>query len=157
MSIQGTIGNVGSFASNTIESGIAYAKGILNNVGSTVSATLGNIWSGGFAGISKAEVEGTLIPAIENYCKTIEDKIAEFNADADLAQTFAGTEMQGAAKEFVEAVKELLQAYVSTMRAEIARVNQAYEAWETGTQSVSSNATSDASEIRNAASNIKLD
>lgn len=156
-SLQGITGNVGSFATNSVEGGLTYAKSIINNITGTVSAALSNIWSGGFAGISKDAVEGVLIPAIESYCKRIEDKIAEFNAEADMSQTFAGTEMQAAAKDFVEAVKSLLQAYVSQMRLEISSVNKAYDAWEAGSSSVAATASENAEEIRRTAGSIKLD
>lgn len=157
MSIKSISGNVGSYLNNTAETGLAYGRNLLNNVTNTVSTSLGNIWSGGFAGISQTEVEGTLIPAIEKYCETIEGQISSFNAEGDLSQTFAGEKMQAAAGDYVSAIKELLQAYVSTMRQEIARVRQAYEAWNSGTASVASNASSNASEIRSAANSIKLD
>lgn len=156
-SIQSVTGNISSFGTNTVESGLAYAKTLINNRISSVSTSLSNVWSGGFAGINKQRVEGKLIPAIEKYCKDIENDIAQFNADGDMSTTFAGQEMQAAAKTFVEAVKSLLQSYVSQMRVEISAVNKAYDAWEAGTSSVASTANENAEEIRRTAESIKLD
>lgn len=118
---------------------------------------LTGLFDGNFAGISEEGIE-TLTNSIKVYCGQLETKINEFNSDADMSQVFAGTPMQDAVREFVTAVKSLLQAYVSSLRYEIDHVNKAYQEWQSGTSTVAGNTTSSADAIRSAANaNIKLD
>lgn len=157
MSIQSGIGNITAGVGNAVDGGLAWASSRLESLVGTVKAGLGNIWGGGFAGISKDKIDADLIPALERYCETIEDSINQFNADADVTSSFAGPELAPAVKDFVSAIKELLKAYVSTMRKEIASVNSAYEQYTTGSQSVASNVSTNAQDIRSAASEVRLD
>ena len=157
MSIKSKIDNLSSGIKNSLESAGSGIKGFTGNVVRTTTSTLGNLWEGGFAGISEDEVNNTLIPAIESYCNEIEDQISTFNAATDLTATFAGTEMQTVAQEYVEAIKALLVAYVSSMRTQIKNVHVALEEWNSGTHSVAQNVSSNVQDIMNSAANIKLD
>ena len=157
MSIQSGLGNIASGAGNIGQSTLTWATGRIESIMGTVKTGLGSIWGGGFAGISEAKLNSDLIPAIEKYCETISNSINQFNAEADVTSSFAGPEVQAAVSEFVSSVKDLLTAYVSTMRQEIAAAQGAYQQYQSGAQSVGSSVSSTAQEIRGAASGIRLD
>ena len=157
MSIQSGLGNIGAGAGNVGQSGLAWATGRIESIMGSVKTGLGNIWGGGFAGISIERIKSDLIPALEKYCKTIESSINQFNAEADVTSSFAGPEVTVAVEDFVGAVKEILAAYVSTMRAEIAMAEKAYIDYQIGAQRVGTNVKSTATDIRAAASSIRLD
>lgn len=157
MSIQSGLGNLGSDIGNTVQGGLSWASGRVGSIFGTITTGLGNIWDGGFAGISKEQLESTLIPALQSYCERIEESINAFNAEADVTASFAGAELVPNVQEFIGAVKQLLQAYVSTMRQEIATANSAYEQYQIGSQNVAAGVSSSASEIRSAAQSIRID
>lgn len=157
MTIESGLGNLVTGAGNAGQAGLAWANARLENIVGSVKTGLGNIWGGGFAGISIERINSDLIPAVNKYCETIESAINQFNADADVTSSFAGTELETAVQDFIKAIKELLAAYVSTMRKEIAAINSAYEQYTSGAQNVASNVASNASEIRAAANDIRLD
>lgn len=58
---------------------------------------------------------------------------------------------------FIAAIKELLTAYVSTMKQEIEEADEAYQNFMQSGQSVAQDVNSAASEIRSNASSIRLD
>ena len=156
MSIQSGLQNAGSAVGNNVQSLINQGKSRLESVIGTLNAGISGLWNGGFVGISEAELEGTLVPAIYRYCDTIEAQIAEFNAAANTAVAFKG-DTQQAVTEFVTAAKTLLQAYVHTMRLEAFKAKQAYKQWQEGQQNVAQSTSSNAQEIRSAAQGLSLD
>lgn len=156
MSIQSGLQNVGSAVGNNVQSAITQGKSRLESVIGTLNAGISGLWNGGFVGISEAELEGTLVPAIYQYCDRIEAQIAEFNAAANTAVAFKG-DTQQAVTEFVTAAKTLLQAYVHTMRLEAFKAKQAYKQWQEGQQNVAQSTSSNAQEIRSAAQGLSLD
>lgn len=127
---------------------------IANVVGS-VKKSIGNIFNGGFAGMSEAGMS-ELASEINKYCKRIEAKIAEFNEHGDIEVALKG-DVQVAALDFVAAIKELLRAYVSTMRQEITEAKEAYQNFLAAGRQISQDIQSDAGEIRSNASDIRLD
>ena len=133
MTIESGLGNLVTGAGNAGQAGLAWANARLENIVGSVKTGLGNIWGGGFAGISIERI------------------------NADVTSSFAGTELETAVQDFIKAIKELLAAYVSTMRKEIAAINSAYEQYTSGAQNGASNVASNASEIRAAANDIRLD
>lgn len=157
MSLQTTIGNISAGAENIGQAGLAWASGRLESALGTIKTGLGSIWDGGFIGISEERLNSELIPEIQKYCEKIESTINQFNAEADVTAAFAGADVQGPVSEFIGAVKEILAAYVSTMRQEIAAAQGAYQQYQSGARAVASNVAASAQEIRGAASGIRLD
>ena len=93
---------------------------------------------------------------LQNYCSEIQAQIDQFDQTGDITGALKG-EVQNAAYDFIAAIKTLLQAYVSTMKQEIAEADEAYQNFISAGQSISSDVQSAASDIRSNASNISLD
>ena len=157
MSLQSDFGNLGHGLENLGQVVSGSVESSVEAIIGSVKTGLGNIWAGGFAGISEELVNSELVPALNSYCDKIEGDIAAFNPDGDITQTFAGTEIQGAIREYIGGIQSLLIAYVSTMRAESERADQALNEWQKGTSDVSKGISSNAQEIRSQAESIKLD
>lgn len=128
----------------------------IEGITSTAGATLSGLWSGGFVGISEAELEGTLLPAIEKYCTEIQSQINQFNAAAEAAKAFRG-EPEQAVSAFVGCVKQLLTNYVRLMVLEKQSAKNAYQQWNEGQQKVAQNVQISAEDIRSAAQGLSLD
>ena len=155
MSIQSAVGNIISNTKNDITSIITGAKGALENIVGPVGAKLSNLWAGGFAGIDENS-SGTLKQAIMDYCKEVDEIINGFNQEGHLEVAYKGA-IQDSANDFVVAVKEILVAYVSTMRRNIAEADTAFQNYRQAAQSIAQDVQADAANIRSEAQKVKLD
>lgn len=155
MGLQTSFGNAVSGLSNTVQSTISSLSTSLENVVGSATSNLTSLFSGGFVGINYANKD-EVVTAINNYCTAIEEHIAQFDENGNLEVAFKG-QMQTSAQEFVAAIKALLQAYVSTMRASIDDLEAAFEAMKNADSEVGTQVTSNASEIRSAAQAMRID
>lgn len=155
MSVQSAIGNFTRGAQDTISDILTGAKTNFDGIVGTTSTALGSLWSGGFVGMSESGME-QLKQAIETYCTEIEAIINEFNEEGDIDNALKG-DVNTAARDFIHAVKELLQAYVSRMRQEKIDADEAWNNWKQASQDISQNVTSDAEQIRSDAASIRID
>lgn len=155
MSIRSTLGNITHNAEDFISNIFNGARTALENIVGNVSTSLSNIWSGGFVGMSESGID-ELCSQIENYCQSIEAQIAQFDEKGNIENALKG-DVQVAAADFIAAVKQLLQAYVSTMRQEIAESHEAYTNFVNSGKSIAQDVESAASDIRSNADSIKLD
>ena len=137
MSIRSTVGNMNHSFKDTISSTLSSVKTRLENIVGSTSTALSNIWEGGFTGMSEAGMT-ELKSSLTTYCQDIEDLISGFDQSGDITSA-------------------LLQAYVSTMKQEIAEADQAYQNFLKSGTSISQDVTGSASEIRSNASEIRLD
>lgn len=149
--VNNTIGNVG----DTIETLVTNAKSTISNIVGTATTGIGNLYSGGFVGMSREGME-QLNTAVENYCQTIEEAINEFNDEASRADAYAG-EISDAVHEYVEGMKKMLSAYVSTMRKDQEEAAKAFNAFHSSEQSISQDVTSDAGDIKSNAESIRVE
>lgn len=140
-----------NFVTNNVNQGISSME---NAVGTFV-AGLTSIWDGGFVGINTNNV-GEIRDAIKNYCNEIEAHIASFNENASLEVAVKG-KMNDASQDFIRSVKELLEAYVSTMKASLTDLEVAVQAMETSDSDLSNQISSNAQDIRSAAQAIRID
>lgn len=155
MSIQSVAGNFITGAKNDITSIFAGAKGALENIVGSVGTKLSNLWDGGFAGIDENNFE-SLKQAIIQYCDEVDAIIDGFNQQGHLEVAYKGA-IQDAANDFVVAVKEILVAYVSTMRRNIAEADTAFQNYRQAAQSIAQDVQADAANIRSEAQKVKLD
>ena len=155
MSIQSALGNFATGAKNDITSIFAGAKGALENIVGSVGTKLSNLWDGGFAGIDENNFE-SLKQAIVQYCDEVDAIIDGFNQQGHLEVAYKGA-IQNAANDFVVAVKEILVAYVSTMRRNIAEADTAFQNYRQAAQSLAQDVQADAANIRSEAQKVKLD
>lgn len=155
MSIQSAVGNIISNTKNDITSIITGAKGALENIVGSVGTKLSNLWDGGFAGIDENSF-GTLKQAIMDYCNEVDEIINGFNQEGHLEVAYKGA-IQDSANDFVVAVKEILVAYVSTMRRNIAEADTAFQNYRQAAQSIAQDVQADAANIRSEAQKVKLD
>ena len=154
-SVRSTVGNITHNVQDNLANVLNIAKTQIENIVGTTKTSLTNIWSGGFTGMSEAGMQ-ELKTQLSNYCQKIQDLIAGFDQTGDITSALKG-EVQTAAYEFIDAIKELLQAYVSTMRQEIQEADEAYSNFMSSAQSISQDVSSSASDIRSNASSIRLD
>lgn len=138
-----------------IKSIFAGAKGTLENIVGSVGTKLSNLWDGGFAGIDENNFE-SLKQAIVQYCDEVDAIIDGFNQQGHLEVAYKGA-IQDAANDFVVAVKEILVAYVSTMRRNIAEADTAFQNYRQAAQSIAQDVQADAANIRSEAQKVKLD
>ncbi len=155
MSIQSAWGNFKANALNDLESLINGAKTQLQNIVGGLSTKMSNLWDGGFAGIDEANL-GTLKEALETYCSEIDSIIMGFDQTTNLDVAYKGA-INEAANDFVDAVKEILTAYVSTMRRNIADADLAFQNYAQAAQSIAQDVRTDAADIRSEAQKIRLD
>lgn len=155
MSIQSALGNIVSNVKNDLQTLLSGAKSKLQGIVGTISTSLSNIWDGGFAGINENELD-TLKDALNNYCNNIDDIINGFDQTTNLDVAYKGA-INEAANDFVDAVKEILTAYVSTMRRNIAEADTAFANYKQAAQSIAQDVKSDAADIRSEAQKIRLD
>lgn len=155
MSIQSAVGNIVSSTKNDIGSFFTQAKAALENIVGSVGTKLSNLWDGGFAGIDETSFD-TLKQAIVDYCNEVDAIINGFNQEGHLEVAYKGA-IQDAANDFVVAVKEILVAYVSTMRRNIAEADTAFQNYKQAAQSIAQDVQADAANIRSEAQRVKLD
>lgn len=155
MSIQSAVGNIERSVDNTLDTLISGARTSFENILGSLGTSLSNIWDGGFAGIDESNFP-VLKEYITKYCSDIEAIISGFNEQARVEVAYKGS-VQTASTDFIKAVKDILQAYVSTMKRNIADADLAFKNYAAGAQQISQNVTSDASDIRSEAAKIRLD
>lgn len=155
MSIKSTIGNFSHSVQDTISSTLTTAKTQIENIVGSTTTGLSNIWNGGFTGMSESGMS-ELKTQLEAYCREVQDLINGFDQTGDITSALKG-DVQTAAYDFIAAVKDLLQAYVSTMKQEIREADEAYQNFLKSSQSISQDVSDAASDIRSNASSISLD
>lgn len=155
MSIRSTVGNITHSVQDTLSSVLTTAKTQIENIVGTTTTSLTNIWSGGFTGMSESGM-AELKTQLTNYCQEIQELIESFDQTGDITVALKG-DVQTAAYDFIAAIKTLLQAYVSTMKQEIAEADEAYRNFLASGQSIAQDVSDAASDIRSNASNISLD
>lgn len=110
-----------------------------------------------FAGISESGIEELKI-ALNKYAEEASSCIAEFNASANLASTFAGEALTSSITAALEEGKQALYALVNKLKeAEQAASQYALEQWGEGTGGVAGTVDSSASDIRAQANALNLD
>lgn len=155
MSIRSAVGNITSSVGNDIQTIFSSASTNIQNIVGTAVTGFSNLWSGGFAGIDENNFS-VIKSSLENYCSTIEEHIAQFDQASKLEIAYKGA-IQDAADDFVKAVKELLQAYVSNMRRNIMEADAAFQNYKEAAQQIAQDVHSDAQTIRQDAQKIRLD
>lgn len=155
MNIRSTSGNILHNVQDNLSSALISGKTAIENIVGTATTSLSNIWGGGFTGMSKEGIE-ELKTSLNKYCQEIEELIGGFDQNGDITMALQG-DTQTAAYDFIDAIKQLLQAYVSTMRQEIDEADEAYNNFAMSSQSISQDVESAAQDIRSNASQIRLD
>lgn len=155
MSVKSALDNIQHSVEDNISSVLATGRTTFSNIVGSATTSLTNIYSGGFTGMSETGL-AELKQAIDSYCNDIEEIISSFNQEGDISSAFRGN-IKDAAYDFIETVKELLQAYVSTTRQELKELDEAYQNFLAADKSVSVDVLNDASDIRSNANSIRLD
>ena len=105
-----------------------------------------------FAGVSNFEA---LKAAITRYSQNVQRAVNEYKANAPIDSTFkgkAGEELHS----FVDATKELLDAYVKLIEKWNEELDVAYEKYQTGDALLQKNVVDDAQAVQQAAQNVSL-
>lgn len=145
-----------SFA-NDVQSNLTSGKIAIENILGTLKTGLSNIFDGGFAGLDEKNYS-TLQTAIEKYITTAQNIVAEFKPDKNGADVAYKGDVKVAVDKFLDAIKLILQAYVSTMKIEIAESNTAFEEWHRQTtDDVAKKVSTNAEKIEENAKKISLD
>lgn len=154
MSINANIGDftrtTSDFASNSLNS----LQSALKNINGSVQTRLSTLWSGGFVGISLDGIT-VLQDALEKYIHRLEAIIEGFNPEGDISIALKG-EPKEAAYMFIESIKSMLLAYISTLKGEIAEMKQAYDNFIVAGYNISNQVSQDAEQIRSSADQIRI-
>lgn len=155
MSVKSTVNNLVHDVEDTLSTAITTAKSSIQNIVGTAKSSLSNVWSGGFTGMSKTGLE-ELKTQITNYCNDIQSIINEFDVDGNIEVALKG-DLQLAAQDFIKATKEILNAYVSTIKEELDVVDEAYDNYSKSAAQIKTDVTADADQIRSDAKKIQID
>ena len=153
--IRSTTGNITHNAPDNMASNLSNSKQFVESVIGKIGMQFTQLWSGGFRGMSEQGI-AELKTQITKYCESVQDVINSFDQTGDITSALKG-EVQTAAYDFIAAIKELLQAYVSTMRQEIQEVQEAYDNFVKAGSSIASDVRSNADDVRSDAARISLD
>ena len=164
MSVKSVVGNLEHGINDSISTALRSAKQLVDQAVGDLANRAVHIWDGGFIGMSYDGV-GNLKASLKKYCETIQEQIDKFNANAEIDKAIKGTVIEYAMHQYLDSVKDLLKAYVSTLKQEIAELDEAYANFVVTTQAsisrdveaVASDITKEAQEITNESGNIKLD
>jgi len=155
MSLQSYVGDITHNIGTTVNDLLNQAQNGLKQINGSVQTALSTIWSGGFAGISESGLQN-VERAIDTYIASIQQIINEFKPEGDIEIALKGAP-HDAAVNFIASVKQLLDAYVSTMRNEKNEMWEAYNNYKKAGQNISQQVTQDADAIRQNADSIKVD
>lgn len=127
----------------------------IQNIIGMGSASLSSLWEGEFVGIDRTN--WTLIKeAIEKLMSSVLAVMDGFNENTIITSGLRG-EAAEAAKEYVQAVKSLLIAYVSTYKNFITLADQAVQSMDSGDKQNAEAIRKDVDAIRNQAAEIRVD
>ena len=146
--------------SHSVEDRIAKARSVaskaFDNISGNINSTLsGHHFRESFVGISKTGLED-LKTGLEKYIQTVQSIVDGFNEDGDISSSLQGYPL-GAAKEFIKAIKYLLNSYISSMRMEKKEIDEALKNYDAAASKIQKVVSQDASSIRQTADKIKLD
>ncbi len=153
MSIRSQVGNLSYNAKDAISTIVTAANTRLSNLFNTVTTGLGNLYSGGFVGMSQSGMQD-LISAVNDYCDKIEAEIDAFKADGNRDDAYAG-EINEAVETYLVQLKAMLAAYVSTMRAETEEAAIAYNAFHDAEENISQDVVTDSESVASEAESIR--
>ena len=106
---------------NQLEAGartiIQKGKTSLENKFGTVATQVSHLFDGGFVGMDANGAE-TFDSVFSSYIEAIQAQINGFDAEGNFAIALKGTELEAAVTNFIQEVKALLNAYVSSLWVE---------------------------------------
>lgn len=155
MSLQSNISDFNRTVEDSVSNALNYARNAFAQIHGSIETRLSTLWSGGFVGISEDGLH-VLENALDAYINRIQGIINGFNPDGDITVALKGAP-ETAAKEFIESIKSLLEAYVSTMRAEKQEIWEAFNNFQSAGQNIAQQVSQDAEQIRSNAENIRID
>ncbi len=155
MSLQSSLGNIKSKIGNEITGTITNVKAKLSSILGNATTTITSVWDSGFVGIDEKNA-GNIKDALENYIKGVEDVLASFNTITDIGSALKGDSAQ-AAEEFLSAIKELMNAYVTQMRQDARDFDEILANYQQGSSDIARQVTQNADDIRSEAEAIRLD
>lgn len=155
MSLQSSLGNISSAIGNDISGAINTISSKLNGILGNAKTQITSIWDGGFVGID-AKNAPMIAAALEKYISTIQDTLDRFNQITDIDRALKGASAE-AAKEFLDAIKELMNAYVTQMRQDSKDLQEVIASYEQGSQDIARQVSQNAQDIRSEAEQIHLD
>lgn len=152
MGIQSIIGDVKSTVGNNIRSAFDTALSAVTGMADRVGTFVGNIWDGGFAGLSNFT---NLDSAITKYVQGIQQIVDEYNEATDLDSTLKG-EVATAMGEFVKSTKDLLKAWAGAVSAWQSELKTYAEQYAQGAGTLAQTISSDAQEVEKAAQSVEI-
>lgn len=164
MSVKSVVGNFTQDVGDRI-SGFLHSTGTqIENITGALGTSIPHFWDGGFVGMSEAG-KTELKTNLANYCKSVQDTMSKFDAYGAVSSAIKGTKVDEALHQYLASMKTLLDAYVSTMKQEIAELDEAYENFVGVTQTsiakdvegMSKDVASTAKNILDETDKIKLD
>lgn len=155
MSLQSSLGNIASSIGNDIAGAVNSISAKLNGILGNAKSQITSIWDGGFVGIDMSNAP-MIADALEKYISTIQSTLDKFNQITDIDRALKGASAE-AAKEFLDAIKELMSAYVTQMRQDSRDLQEIMANYEHGSQDIAKQVSTNAQAIKAAAEEIRLD
>lgn len=155
MSLQSSLGNIKSKIGNDITGTITSVKAKLSSILGNVTTSITSVLDGGFVGIDEKNA-GEIKNALERYIEEIEGVLASFNTVTNIGAALKGESAQ-AAEEFLSAIKELMNAYVTQMRQDARDFDEILANYQQGSSDIANQVKQNAEDIRSEAEAIRLD
>lgn len=154
MSIGSAISNTINSVKDSLSSVLGRTQTSIGNIVGTASTSVDNIFNGGFVGMNEEGMDEICI-ALKKYIDDLEGIIDSVTYYERLEDAYKG-KIQETVIEYIESVKKLLRAYISRLNQEIDEAKEAYNNFIQAEQSVASDTTADAEQLRSESENIKL-
>lgn len=148
---QNSVSGVGHTINTVISSRQTFFK---NMIGETV-ANLSSLWDGGFVGINDSN-RAAVYDAVKELVTNVGNVVNEFNSDQTLEGALQGP-ARVAAKDYIDAVKELLNAYVSSYNNFGNILQNAFSDTDSAHQDIASSTEDEVTRLRNEANNMKVE
>lgn len=152
MSSQMLIGDVKSVYGNTIKNALESSVSLTKGLSSIIGSFTANIFGTGFAGVSNFT---QLKQAISNYSRKTRAAINQYNANANVSKTFKGKSADQA-REFINATKQLLEAYVALVEKWNKELDDAYAKYQSGDKTLSQRVAQDTQTVKKNAQQVTL-
>lgn len=153
MNIRDLLSSIDTKANNPQDS-ISGALGNIRSLFGSTSASLSHVWNGGFAGIDAARFDDLKV-AMNSYVNSVQESINEFSELGAMTRAYKG--MDNAIIDYISSIKNLLNAYVSTLKRDIVEADMAFQNYQAAAKSIAMGISNDAQMIRSQAGQIKID
>lgn len=155
MSIQNIVTNIGDALEVRDRNAVTVLRNVMQAAIGEARSNWASLWDGGFVGIDANNI-GVLTDEVNRIITRIDEIANNFNAEQQFDGALAG-EARLATQEYVEGVKDLLKAFVSTYRNFIKLAEESATAMTQGDTENAAAIRAAKDEVQQRASEIRVD